>query len=439
MKQDNLKALRAALNAVLSELRNTTELPQQDQWEFQRAEAGWRGVVVSKPDVGRMILAHPAPGSIFASIKDAIRDEYPEYLQGFGTPFGFGPLREIDLLNQLVSAVYNRFETFAPTEAQIAELIAETGAFLDRKTLRLRFYAPVLNVCGARDLPAVTFPDDITFRPITDDEFSRIYGGITAFATPPTIGTWPEFVFVKELEIPKIFGSTVLSGGVQLQQIIDSLRASLDRCSLVLSIFQDAAGISYDRIYGTAAEFALGVASFAFTSPIAERVAFGLYELSSEEMARLAAHAAMFNYIPPDLEMACHRFVDSSRRLHWQDAILDSVIGLETILLAGIKERGELSYRFALHYSTLYPRDERLAAFKTARDLYDLRSRISHGSPVKAKIRIGAEQVTPTEAALRARTVLRKTIMEFLPRGDDSRRKPAFKDTEYWLSKALGL
>jgi Apea-like HEPN len=152
-------------------------------------------------------------------------------------------------------------------------------------------------------------------------------------------------------------------------------------------------------------------------------------------MTRLAAHAAMFNNIHPDLEMACHRFVDSGRRIQWQDTILDSVMGLETILLAGIKERSELSYRFALHYSMLYPKDERLAAFKTARDLYDLRSRISHGTSVKPKIRIGTDQLTPTEAAARARTILRKTIMEFVPGG----QKPAFKDTEYWLSKVLGL
>lgn len=427
MKQDSLNALRAALTAALSELQNTPEIPQRAGWDFQRTEAGWSGAVVSKPDVTRLMLDHPALRAMFAPIEDALRDDYPEYLQFLATPFGGGPLRGIDVLTHLVNAAYSRFETFALTEAQIAEIIAEAGAFLDRRTLRFRFYAPVLYVRGARDLPPLTFPDDITFRPITDDEFSRVYGGSVMFGRSPPLGPWPEFVFVKELEIPKIFDPTVITG----QQIIDRLRASLDRCSLVLSTFKDAGGVSYDGIHGTQSEFALG----GFSTYGAERVPVGSYELSSEEMTRLAAHAAMFNNIHPDLEMACHRLLDSGRRIQWQDTILDSVIGLETILLAGIKERSELSYRFALHYSTLYPKDERLAAFKTARDLYDLRSRISHGTSVKPKIRMGTEQLTPTEAAARARTILRKTIMEFVPGG----RKPAFKDTEYWLSKALGL
>jgi hypothetical protein len=431
MKQDSLNALRAALTAALSELQNTPEIPEQAGWKFQRTEAGWSGAVVSKPDVTRMMLDHPALQAMSAPIEDALRDDYPEYLQLLATPFSAVALRGIDVLTHLVNAAYNRFETFALTEAQIAEIITEAGAFLDRRTLRFRFYAPVLHVRGARDLPPLIFPDDITFRPITDDEFSRVYGGnAMIFGRSPPLGPWPEFVFVKELEIPKIFNPTVISGGAE---ITDRLRASLDRCSLVLSTFKDASGVSYDGIHGTLSEFAL--ASFGFSTYGAEQVPAGSYELSSEEMTRLAAHAAMFNKIHPDLDMACHRFVDSGRRIQWQDIILDSVMGLETILLAGIKERSELSYRFALHYSTLSPKDERLAVFKIARDLYDLRSRISHGTSVKPKIRMGTDQLTPTEAAARARAMLRKTIMEFVPGG----RKPAFKDTEYWLSKALGL
>jgi Apea-like HEPN len=94
---------------------------------------------------------------------------------------------------------------------------------------------------------------------------------------------------------------------------------------------------------------------------------------------------------------------------------------MEALLLAGLgKEdrKGELKYRFSLHYSTLfYSPQERYGAFRIAKDLYDLRSAIAHGSSLKdKKYRIGKEKLNLSDAANQATEALRKVIMHFLPK-----------------------
>jgi hypothetical protein len=158
-------------------------------------------------------------------------------------------------------------------------------------------------------------------------------------------------------------------------------------------------------------------------------VPLGRYELKPEEGPQIQAHARRFENIHPTLEVASLRLVDGSRQTKSRDAIVDAVIGLESILLYGTDRRG-LGFRFSLNYATLFPKD----AYHTARDLYNLRSTISHGTTPKGAVRIGDKEITIHEAAL-ARSVLRKTIGEFMPHADN----PDFLVKEYWIRKALAL
>jgi len=61
-----------------------------------------------------------------------------------------------------------------------------------------------------------------------------------------------------------------------------------------------------------------------------------------------------------------------------------AAIGLEAILLhetsADHRYKGEMRYRFAVQYAALAAPAERERAFHLARDLYDARSAIAHGS-----------------------------------------------------------
>jgi hypothetical protein len=143
----------------------------------------------------------------------------------------------------------------------------------------------------------------------------------------------------------------------------------------------------------------------------------------------------MFEGIHSTLEMASQRLVDSARRTKLRDTIVDSVIGLESILLANTGDKTELRFRFSLHYASLFPKEECKDAFYTARDLYDLRSTIAHGSSLKEEEKINGKTLKLSDAAALARSVLRKTIGIFMRNS----KNPDFMEGSYWLSKELGL
>src|SRR5262249_20865442 len=161
---------------------------------------------------------------------------------------------------------------------------------------------------------------------------------------------------------------------------------------------------------------------------------FGRYTLMVEEFGPLTEHARqIFAVSEPSMEMACSRLADAETRTKPQDRLVDAVIGMEALLLAGIgKEdrKSELKFRFSLHYSTLFDTPEaRHRAFRVAKHLYDLRSVVAHGSSLEEGVlRVGDEKLTLPEAAKRAAETLRHLVCHFLP---TVRQKP-YKKPEFW-------
>jgi hypothetical protein len=281
------------------------------------------------------------------------------------------------------------------------------------------------------EVPPITFPGGVVLRPITDDECTRFYGGNPILRRSSTQLGFPFFVFVKEIETPKVVGTHEVKG----DSVSRTFREELDRCILALTTFKDAGAVGYDGIWVTTAEFALGAAfgdQHLFGN---EHVPLSHYDLTAREAPQIEAHAKLFEGMHSTLEMASQRLADSARRTKPRDTIVDAVIGLESILLSNLEDRTELRFRFSLNYAALFPKEEREAAFRTARDLYDVRSRIAHGGSPEDKVKINKKELTLNEAAALARSVLRKTIAIFSPKS----RTPDFMKKDYWLSKELGM
>ena len=140
------------------------------------------------------------------------------------------------------------------------------------------------------------------------------------------------------------------------------------------------------------------------------------------------------------MEMACSRLADAQIRLRPHDRLVDAVIGLESLLLAGLRNedrRGELKFRFSSHYSALFAAPEdRLRAFRVAKDLYDLRSTIAHGGmPREGNCRVGDERLSLQDAALRACEVLRFVVRHFLPQTTAA----PYKQPQFWERAYFGL
>jgi len=432
MKKTSLNAIRIALKAGLAELQKTGKLPDEGHWEYHRGANGdWQGAFVPRPSFMGLVLVHEL-SKLAAGIRRALEQDYPEYLKAVGTPLGGGGLQPVMVLQQLAREAYTRFGTFGVSDDQIEELLIDVPGLFDRKTMRLRLYAPVLNLCGPRETPSITFADEITLRPITDEECTSFYGGNPIFQELQRRPiSFPEFVFVKEIEVPKIVGSF----DDMKEDPIRPVQEELDRCILALATFKDAGAVGYDGIRIAPTDFMLGHAFAGRHIYGNEHVPFSRYDITPEEAPQIEAHARLFGGMHSTLEMASQRLVDSARRTRARDTIVDAVIGLESILLASLKDRAELRFRFSLNYASLFPKEERRAAFHTARDLYDLRSKIAHGGSPGEKVKIEGKELTLGDAATLARSVLRKTIAIFMP----SAKKPDFMAEDYWLSKELGF
>jgi hypothetical protein len=165
------------------------------------------------------------------------------------------------------------------------------------------------------------------------------------------------------------------------------------------------------------------------------------YTLKVEEFGPLAEHAKLiFGGLEPSMEMACSRLADAETRTRPQDRLVDAVIGMEALLLAGLgKEdrKGELKFRFSLHYATLFGTpEERHRAFRVAKHLYDLRSVVAHGSSLgEGVFPIGDEKLKLPEAAKRASETLRHLVRHFLP----SVKQVPYKKHEFWERGYFGL
>jgi hypothetical protein len=163
----------------------------------------------------------------------------------------------------------------------------------------------------------------------------------------------------------------------------------------------------------------------------------GSYRLSEAEILPFLNHATYFtNPLDAALELACSRLADAQVRLQPRDRLIDAVIGLEAILLAPQEQRsGELRYRFSINYASLFtvPAD-RHRAFRVAKDLYDLRSTLAHGSVPNETNRVGDERLSIADAATRACAALREVLVRFL-----ATPGAHFRNSDFWERGYFGL
>src|SRR5262249_27303196 len=242
-----------------------------------------------------------------------------------------------------------------------------------------------------------------------------------------------EYAIEGEDEEPKVFGDTPADDQARVR-----VRERLDKAVLALRTFKEGR-VGYDYVRFRSVRFCpLPLPSFGFGDL---HVPVGQYPIANDEAEPLCQHAAMIFACPePGMEMACSRLADAQIRMRPHDRLVDAVIGLESLLLAGLRNedrRGELKFRFSLHYSTLFGSPEdRYRAFRVAKDLYDLRSVIAHGGvPKEGNCRVGDERLGLQDAAVRACDVLRHVVPHFLPQI----AAVPYKQPQFWERGYFGL
>jgi hypothetical protein len=363
------------------------------------------------------------------AVTEALQKHHPEYLGNVGTISGGTlPFDAAHLLQRVVIGIWERHSTWSPDEHAINELIQEFARFVDQPNIPVTYAAQLLNFSLDPRIDVVTLPEGMTIRQLNEKEFSQIYGG------DPLLGAI--------LPRARFIFSYAITGDYEIRKIVNEplpqqlpnneLQKKLNRAMLALRTFKNGR-VGYEAIDLKTRYFC----PYLFVNRWGgnESVPWGgMYQLGTEEVQPFQEHANfVFSKLDPSLDMACSRLADAELRLQPRDSLVDAVIGLEAILLSNLPSddrRGELRYRFSIHYSTLFESStDRFRAFSRARDLYDLRSAIAHGAQVNENaVKVGNETISLGKAAETACEILRTVIKRFLPQGC----KPAYKTAKYW-------
>jgi hypothetical protein len=401
-------------------------------------EQQWTGEYEQRPSWGTIFIAgRGAFDKIGAQFVDAFARHYPQYrgLVGFPSLGLMSVLRDPShIFGLALVTLWDRHGSFSVGADAVEVIVKEFGEFVDQPVVRFRFLAQLLNF--HMPVERIELPAGLRIRRLSEEEVSEIYGG-PAFQVRMSphrgFGT-QEFAIEGDHEERKVFGEQEPDTSVGYSQV----RAPLDKAIQALRTFKEGR-VGYDYIRFKAVKFCpLPLPGLGFGDLY---VPFGAYDISTEEIEPLRQHAGrIFAFSEQAMEMACSRLADAQTRLRPQDRLVDAVIGLEALLLAGLSaddRRGELKHRFSLNYSTLFGTpEERHRAFRIAKDLYDLRSTVAHGGVLKeGNCRVGNVRLTIDDAAKRACEVLRGVINHFLAHTG----APDYRNPQYWERGYFGL
>ncbi|MFN0198709.1 MAG: hypothetical protein ACKVT0_18335 [Planctomycetaceae bacterium] len=430
------EALQKCLPALQTEV-DKYEIPCQ-VWT-KKGDGRWEGKYVLRPDLMRYFVdAEEQLHLAGQNFGESFLKYHPDYNGMVGSPifglFNFGQ----DITSIFRSAIAHLWNVNGKSkidDTAIDSLVNEFELFIDKPTFRVIYRSQLLNFKSTGN--SIELPQGLRIRRMTDSEMSGIYGGSNyspGIKRSSTKGMH-EYCIEGEIDEPKVLGQ--LNGNEQLTEL--SVKTLLDKAILSLRTFKGGC-VGYDCIHYFTPNFCplFSLPSHFYRD---KYVPMGTYTLDAEEFEMLVEHSLMiFDGLDPSIEMACSRLADSEIRIMPRDQLVDAVIGMESILLAGLgKEdrKGELKFRFSLNYSTLFGTPEaRHLAFRVAKDLYDLRSAIAHGSVIgDGKNRVGDENLLLTEAANRASESLRYLIRYFLPQ----KIKKPYKNHSFWERAYFGF
>lgn len=350
-------ALKNAITMSLPILQPLTVQYTEPHLVWSRdGEQRWHGEYKDQPSFLSIFSASSKPleeiGSEFLQL---FRSHYPR----FGGLLGLASLGLTNIVNDpsyilgnALIELWDRYGTFECGDDAVEAIVQEFAEFVDSPTLRIRFEAQLLNYKMKRQ--KIEFAGNMTIRQLTEKEVSEIYGGsirlLIRLIPKPTIGIH-DFVLEGEFEEPKIFGDQPLSESLATSTV----RPNLDKAILALRTFKEGR-IGYDYVRFKPIKYCpLPLTAMGYGDLY---VPLGEYNVSDEEIEPLQRHARLiYSKLDPAMELACSRLSDAQTRLHARDRLVDAVIGLEALLLAGLPKegRGELRYRFAINYSTMFP------------------------------------------------------------------------------------
>jgi hypothetical protein len=325
---------------------------------MKQDDRSWNGEYQLKPDLSRVfIAAENQLNENGANFTKLFFEKHPGY-EGMVCFGGFGGRNFSDrasIFEAVMNRLWVRYETFNCDDAAVNEIVEEVSQFVKKQTVRYRFQAQLLNFTMIES--TLSFPENLTIRRLNEQEVSAF---LKDSINPSSFPHIHEFVIEGEAEFLKIFDDPDNEDPDNFVHPLKEIIALLDRAMLCLRTFkQGPIGYNYVKCKPlNFCPFGLGTHG-KFDAYIPS----GRYDLLSDEIVRLDEYAKLiFPVSEASMEMALSRLADAEIRTKPQDKIVDAVIGMEVLLLAALgKEdrKSELSFRFSLNYSMLFPSEQR--------------------------------------------------------------------------------
>jgi hypothetical protein len=434
MHTETKELLRTAIVQCMPMLAELSRLYRMPTLVWKRTStSNWHGEFVDGPDLLRAYSVADAETSRIAkAFYSSFALNHPEYCQPVGGFFGVLTLTPSHMFRHLLGHVFRVNGRFEVNNDEIDEAIESFERFVDTPTIELKRRATLLNFSASVD--SIDLHPELRIRRLSEAEVNERDGGDTNQLTfRRRRQVFDEFCVEGRLKVAKVFGWTKDSSFPEMPS-----RHDFDMAILGLRTFKEGR-VGFDQIdYHPVGYCPLPIGSYTFGDL---HVPLGSYRVDASEVASLTAHVRKVTAISDDaMRMACSRLADSVLRVRSEDKLVDAVIGMEALLLAGLNKedrKGELKFRFSLHYSTLHQSaNERYEAFRVAKDLYDLRSTVAHGSNLKqSQYRIGQKRHNLNDAAEIAVEVLRFIVKRFL----ECDSPPPYKDHSFWERGYFGL
>ena len=426
--------LAQTIREILELVRPRTE-PEYRKYLIwkRRTGDGWAGSWEDRP-VPPRCLDEVDWKSRGDNLERAFRSRYPNLPVLVGTPLtGCLRLTADRLLLSIVHELWRRYPDWLISDDALREFLEELDECLEAKEVTFELLAPLVNLDLGEGVDSVDLAGGLTLVRMTEEQVSKIYGGPDYLVegrrrTSPVpcalVGSFAECVCG--------------SDGLADCNYHKNLQPLLDRIILGMRTFKPAPA-ALDGVHTRSASYSPLVIGEAILSRSDAFVPSDGCCLSTGECEAFRKHLAMFvGELHPAVEIACSRYGSAVVRRAASDRILDLMIGLEAILLAGAgsaKDRGELRYRLAVRYATLFDRaSDRKHDFRIVKDLYNARSEIVHGGGTDRLYKIADERLSPDDVATKAREVLHRVLLAFLGDGP----QPRFMRPDFWEDQLFG-
>lgn len=362
-------------------------------------------------------------------LEATIRDREPRLLAGFMVGNEFAQAQDtFALVSHLLHEVSRKVERGTQTAVAIDVTLAELATLLREKSMERCIVSIVAGLSLAEGVDEIEVADGVTLRRMTDREFEEFSRSDIARNKHYEIDGYLDAALLEQRKTVAV--QTHFDWGSWNPDPAALSEDSRQRAQLLTALHLAQPGrvavvVSMQRFFPDLLPNLSGSSSIPPKPPLSCNM-----ELDSKAATRFVAIYRALGQVRSEIRLAAQRLWDAEHRSALEDVVLDSVIGLETIL--NPSDQGELAFRVALNYAFLAPDPERRERYERIREIQMIRNKIVHSGWTASQPERTAKIAKHSEIA---KSCLRDCLTRFLE--DPSLHGKKKLDSDFWLDRVI--